>query len=139
MITLGIQRPDEAGDYRVYWRENGRDDEGKAYYTDAPDDAVFTMLGIKGMAEAQGQVIEINQDQYTQGLVAKYQNEYLDRLMRRPRKEPAQGTVEGTVAWQMPSTETFARRGIRIQQLGSIRPKARHKRIGSECRQRRTW
>ena len=138
MITLGIQRPDEAGDYRVYWRENGRDDEGKAYYTNAPDDAVFTMLGAKGMAESQDQVVEINQDQYTQRLMAQYQNQYLDRIMRSPKKETAQGALEGTVAWQMPSTETFARRGIKVQQLDPI-TKARRKRVGSECRQRRSW
>jgi len=70
MITVGIT--ERQGEYRVFWRENGRYDESSAYYTDDPQDAVFTLLSMVERAQEMGKDIEVSNAKRTQDLLTRY-------------------------------------------------------------------
>jgi len=55
VIELGISKVADTGEYRVYYRLNGVDDEGKAYYTDDRRDAANTLVSILNRLESQGE------------------------------------------------------------------------------------
>ena len=75
-IVIGIQkRLEDEGDYRVFWRKDGKDDEGKAYYTNDPEDAVGTMVALSRSPKLSGtyEKIEISQDKKTMGFLSRFQ------------------------------------------------------------------
>lgn len=72
MITLGVSRKNEWGEYRVSYREDGRDDEGKAYYTEDIADAVGTLLLQHRLHMAGGIPSQVSSDKFTTQVVALY-------------------------------------------------------------------
>jgi hypothetical protein len=59
-VVVGVTRPKQV-DYRVFWKDNGKDIEAKAYYTDNITDAVQTMFY---MSKTYG--ANISGDEFTQ-------------------------------------------------------------------------
>ena len=43
-IQLGINKVEETGEFRVNYKENGRSNEDKSYYTDDEEDAIRTFV-----------------------------------------------------------------------------------------------
>ncbi|KKL19553.1 hypothetical protein LCGC14_2464330 [marine sediment metagenome] len=77
MVRVGISKVrDDAGyttdEYRVYWVENGRYDEGKASYHDDPEDAVGTLVAIHRRQSELGQDIEISEAKFTRNLMRRF-------------------------------------------------------------------
>lgn len=72
MVTIGITKVRDTGEYRVFWRDGRRDDEGKAGYTDDALDAVGSMYATYRYAKAQGIPIQISDARYTRSLVEKF-------------------------------------------------------------------
>ncbi len=76
MVTLGITKVKDTREWKVFWRENGRLDEGKAYYTDDPEDAAKTLWAMAGEAQRGGREVEISNSLMTRSLVRKYISSY---------------------------------------------------------------
>lgn len=68
MIEIGVSKVYSTGKYRVWWREDGRYDEAKAYYTDDAEDAVVTLLDIQRRYPSA----YISEGVYTRGLLNRY-------------------------------------------------------------------
>lgn len=71
-VILKLGRKDPAGDYRVFWVENGKIQEGSTHYTPDIQDAVVTMMAMYERAREQGKAIEISRDNYTQQMIQRY-------------------------------------------------------------------
>lgn len=70
-IELAIKK-NEYNEYEVVWRENGKKDEGKTYYTSDPEDAVNTLVSMLDQYRNKGTDINITENGYTRRLIAKY-------------------------------------------------------------------
>ena len=69
MVMIGISKVPGTDEYRVYWKENGRDSESKAYYTDDSLDAVGTLLNISTRNEVKGIPTKVSGDRTTSSLI----------------------------------------------------------------------
>lgn len=69
-VTLGITKKE--GEYRVFWNEDRKDDEGKAYYTNDAYDAVLTMVSMEGEAIKMGKSVKFSDAKFTQSLLRKF-------------------------------------------------------------------
>ena len=81
MVVIGITKKPETGEYRVFWKENGKDNEAKAYYTDDPQDAVNSLLSILERQEGiwPTKVVHVSDARTTQNLLGKYEPEWSQR------------------------------------------------------------
>jgi len=70
MIIIGITV--HQGEYRVFWKENGRYDESRTYYTSDPADAVYTLIDTLERAQASGKNVVVSNALTTQSLLTKY-------------------------------------------------------------------
>ena len=64
MIVLGITKVKDTGEYKIYWKENGRYDEAKAYYTDDLEDAKSTFIDILFRAQQAGYDVRVAGDKF---------------------------------------------------------------------------
>ena len=86
-ITIGITYDDSTEEYRVFWKEDGRDIEAKAYYTDDPEDAVQTMNSIVRQALDSGIEPKVSVDAETRRQIGEY-------VPVEPEKESIRWTQE---------------------------------------------
>jgi len=82
MVIVGITRKAETDEYRVFWNENRRDDEAKAYYADDPEDAVDTLIDVYERALESGLDIRLTEAQYTRVLISKYRWLWLQSYLK---------------------------------------------------------
>lgn len=76
MVVIGISKKPSTGEYRVYWKENGKDSEAKAYYTDYPIDAVETLFDIETRSQLAGIPVRVSDDRVTSFLISKYASSF---------------------------------------------------------------
>ncbi len=67
MVYIGISK--HPPEYRVWWKRDGIDDEGKAYYTDDEKDAVVTLIAIYNQYLGD---VKVTSGIYTRKLLEKY-------------------------------------------------------------------
>lgn len=78
MIVLGITKKSATGEFRVFWQQDGRDQEWKSYYTDDPRDAVDTLVEVyKNVPKTHPtHVVKFSSNKLTQTLLRNYHWEY---------------------------------------------------------------
>lgn len=76
MVIIGISKVRNTGEYRVYWKEDGRDNEARAYYTDYPSDAVDTLFDVETRSQLAGIPVRISEDRVTTLLISKYASSF---------------------------------------------------------------
>ena len=72
MVEIGISKKPSTGEFRVFWKENGKDIEARAYYTDWWQDAVDTLLTIELHNNASGIPTSISSGKSTTSLLRRY-------------------------------------------------------------------
>ena len=86
---------DEGGyttdEYRVYWIENGRFDEGKSSYHDDQEDAVGTLIAVLDRHPET----QLTDARYTLDLIAKYRPDFMLAEVRRIMHESGLKNVRG--------------------------------------------
>lgn len=83
MVTIGITRKADTDEYKVYWRENGRYNEARTYYTDDPEDAVFALIDIIERSREAGEDAEPSNARFTLDLISRYNPGYLIKETRK--------------------------------------------------------
>ena len=76
MVEIGITRKPSTKEFRVFWKENGRDVEAKAYYTDFLTDAVETLYDIESRNEKAGIPAKVSTSKLTSKLVRSYNESF---------------------------------------------------------------
>lgn len=76
MVEIGITKRPSTGEYRVFWKENGRDIEARAYYTNDYVDAVDTLFNIEDQNRTIGIPTRVSDSRSTMSLVRKYNESF---------------------------------------------------------------
>lgn len=87
MIELGITKVKDDGgyttdEYRVFWKEDGRYNEDKSYYTDSPDDAAGTLKMLAQDLGSMGSGFRISDAKMTSSLMNKYEPDWYFSFLR---------------------------------------------------------
>jgi hypothetical protein len=75
-VTIGITKNPEFGEYKVFWKEGARLDEGKACYDTDPESTVDTMIAQIRWAQKNGYKVKISGARMTRDLLRRHK-EYL--------------------------------------------------------------
>lgn len=88
-VIIGIRRRLGSDEYKVYWKEDEKYDENKAYYTPDLEDAVSTAVKMIETARVQGLQVQLSGAQFTTRLISIYRPGFLIDEIKK--------CIEGTI------------------------------------------